>query len=117
MPAPATTPTVPTTTPAFTPTPTAAGPDDFYQALQRIAKQLMETDGSDRGGGSGFLAWYRQLEAASGQAVPADVAFAWFRHLFPDRAHGEQANSTDALTCGTWSLSPPMCAGGDGSQG
>jgi hypothetical protein len=49
--------------------------------------------------------------------MPAGVAFAWFRQLFPDRVHGDQANSTGALTCGAGSLSLRRCGGGPGSQG
>ncbi len=116
-PAPAATPTVPPTSPALTPPTTAAGPDDFYQALQQIAQQLEGPDGSGRGGGSGFLAWYQQLEAASGRTASGDTASAWFRQFFPDRVHGEDANRTDALTCGPSTFSLRTCAGGSGSQG
>jgi hypothetical protein len=112
-----TTLTVPTTSPAFTPPTTVDGPNDFYHALQRIAQQLVGTDGNGRGGGSDFPAWYEQLEATSGRTVPADVAFAWYQHLFPDRVHGERTRSADALTCGTPTSSLGTCPGGPGNQG
>jgi hypothetical protein len=112
-----TTLTVPTTSPAFTPPTTIAGPNDFFHALQGIAQQVVGPDGRGRGGGSGFLAWYEQLEATSGRTVPADVAFAWFQHLFPDRVHGERTKSADALTCRTPTSSLGTCPGGPGDQG
>jgi hypothetical protein len=113
---PAAAPTVPSTSPAGTLPPTAAGSDELYQALQRIAQQLMGPDASGQGGASGFLAWYQQLEAASGQPMPADVAYAWFRHVLSDRVHGEHATGTDALTCGAGTFLQ-TCAGDPGSQG
>jgi hypothetical protein len=111
-PPPVATPTVPTTSPTDTPPTTAAGPDDFYQALQRIAQQVMGTDGR-----SGFLAWYQQLEAAYGRVMPAEVAFAWYRHLFPDRLHGKQASDADAPACGAGTFSLRTCGAELGTPG
>jgi hypothetical protein len=111
---PSASPSVPTTSPADTPPAAASGPDDFYQALQRIAQQLM---GNGDDPGSGFLAWYRQLEAAYGQTVPADVAFAWFQHHFSDGGHAAPKSSTEALACTPGTFSPRTCGGHQEGQG